>query len=245
MHRSGESLPVERQTRLESDVCKIRVSLGTRAYSLPDPDGGLCDASMGGRPVGQPTVQFTLGHRLGLDRVDFVSQETYVYNAHISLPILVHISFSSFYFLIKFFLIHPPPPPPPTELSPTTTTTMSTDLQLRQDLPAIRLKIKLPESLPVQLDSTSEEESCTIQLEELEIEECRTPTSPENRIPQIITCPPAPKKQRPSGPSCKRRISEFQFFEIVERDEVESFFRSSYEFINQNSITNKRRRCPL
>ncbi|KAI3758199.1 hypothetical protein L6452_05752 [Arctium lappa] len=68
MHRAGESLPVERQTRLESDVCKIRVSLGTRAYSLPDPDGGLCDASMGGRPVGRPTVQFTLGHRLGLDR---------------------------------------------------------------------------------------------------------------------------------------------------------------------------------
>ncbi|KVI06853.1 cyclin-dependent protein kinase inhibitor SMR1-like [Cynara cardunculus var. scolymus] len=123
---------------------------------------------------------------------------------------------------------------------------MSTDLQLRQDLPAIRLtslKIKLPESLP-QLDSTSEE-SCTIQLEEQQLEECRTPTSPEHRIPQIITCPPPPKKQRISGPSCKRRISEFQFFEIVARDEVESFFRSSYEFINQNSNTNKRRRSPL
>ncbi|KAI3508744.1 hypothetical protein L1887_23757 [Cichorium endivia] len=123
---------------------------------------------------------------------------------------------------------------------------MSTDLQLPQDLPAIRLtslKIKLPES-PPPLDSTSEE-SCTIQLEDQEVEECRTPTSVEHRIPITVNCPPPPKKQLPSAPSCRRRLSEFDFFEAVARDEIESFFRSSYELIDQQSNTKKRRCCPL
>ncbi|XP_023757036.1 cyclin-dependent protein kinase inhibitor SMR1 [Lactuca sativa] len=120
---------------------------------------------------------------------------------------------------------------------------MSTDLQLRQDLPAIKLpaslKIKLPASPPL-MDSTSEE-SCAIQLEDQEVEECRTPTTIQHRIPQLNTCPPPPKKQRPSAPSCRRRLSEFDFFESVARDEIESFFRSSYEIINQQSSTKKRR----
>ncbi|KAI3776681.1 hypothetical protein L1987_46469 [Smallanthus sonchifolius] len=120
---------------------------------------------------------------------------------------------------------------------------MSTDLQLLRDLPAIRLtslKIKLPAIHP------APEESCTVQSseEEEEVENCQTPTSSEHKIPEITTCPPAPKKQRLSAPSCKRRISEFELFEIVARDEIESFFKSGYEFINRNSITNKRRCSP-
>ncbi|KAI3705511.1 hypothetical protein L1987_75750 [Smallanthus sonchifolius] len=110
---------------------------------------------------------------------------------------------------------------------------MSTDLQLRQDLPAIRLtslKIKLPD------------ESCIVQLE---VEECQTPKSPRHQIPEVTECPPAPKKQRLAAPSCKRRISEFEFYEIVARDEIESFFRSGFEFISQNSSTNMTTCIPL
>ncbi|KAI3761753.1 hypothetical protein L1987_52175 [Smallanthus sonchifolius] len=119
---------------------------------------------------------------------------------------------------------------------------MSTDLQLLRDLPPIRLtslKIKLPDTPPAPV------ESCTVQLsEEEEVENCQTPTSSEYKIPEITTCPSAPKKQRLPVPSCKRRISEFELFEIVARDEIESFFKSGYEFINRNSITNKRRCSP-
>ncbi|MFS7968227.1 putative cyclin-dependent protein kinase inhibitor SMR [Helianthus anomalus] len=109
---------------------------------------------------------------------------------------------------------------------------MSTDLQLRPDPPVITssLKIKLPRS------STQPDQSCSVQLlkPEIEIEiEIHTPKSPEHKIPEVVTCPPAPKKPRMS---CKRRISEFEFFEI---DEIESFFKSSY----QNSSMDKRRSC--
>ncbi|KAI3734664.1 hypothetical protein L6452_14139 [Arctium lappa] len=116
---------------------------------------------------------------------------------------------------------------------------MSADLQFRlQDLPAIQLSsltLKLP---PPQQESS--EESCRTQSEQ--VEECVTPTSPEHRIPEILSCPPPPKKQRRSAPSCKRRLCEFQFFEVVAREEIDSFFRSSYELINRDS--SKKRRCP-
>ncbi|KAK9064051.1 hypothetical protein SSX86_017923 [Deinandra increscens subsp. villosa] len=115
---------------------------------------------------------------------------------------------------------------------------MSADLQFRrQDLPPIQLS-----SLTLNLPPPENESSCRIEPENSE-EECVTPTSPESRIPAVLSCPPAPKKQRRAAPSCKRRICEFQFFEVVAGDEIDAFFRSSYEFINQNS--SKRRRCPL
>ncbi|KAL8199583.1 hypothetical protein R6Q57_013151 [Mikania cordata] len=121
---------------------------------------------------------------------------------------------------------------------------MSTDLQLLQDLPAIRLT-SLKIKLPVPSESTSCE-ACTVQSpdpasEELEAVVCQTPASSEHKIPLITTCPPAPKKHRPDAPSCKRRIAKFELFEFVARDEIELFFQSGYEFINRNSITNKRR----
>ncbi|KAK9059815.1 hypothetical protein SSX86_020519 [Deinandra increscens subsp. villosa] len=114
---------------------------------------------------------------------------------------------------------------------------MSADLQFRlQDLPPIQFpfpKLNLP---PPQQES-----SCRSQLEQ--IEECVTPTSTDHRIPAILICPPAPKKQRHASPSCKRRL-QFQFFEIVATDEIDSFFTSSYEFIN-NRNSSRKRRCIL
>lgn len=121
---------------------------------------------------------------------------------------------------------------------------MSTDLQLPENVLPTRLsslKIKLPTS-PTKHDTTT---SCTIQenMQE-EQEECQTPTSLEHKIPDIVTCPPAPKKQRVSeySPTCKRRIfSDFEFYEYIAKDEIEAFFKETYEFNGQKSSVNKRR----
>ena len=78
-------------------------------------------------------------------------------------------------------------------------------------------------------DNKEEEEDC-----------CRTPTSKEHRIPKILDCPPAPRKPK-RAPTCKRKLSELQFFEIVNREEVDSFFRSSFEQIAV--ITPNKRSC--
>ncbi|XP_076942391.1 cyclin-dependent protein kinase inhibitor SMR2-like [Bidens hawaiensis] len=118
---------------------------------------------------------------------------------------------------------------------------MSADLQFRlQDLRPVTpvqlpsLELNIPPS-----DNESTDESCIIQSEE-EVDICVTPTSLEHRIPTVLSCPPPPKKQRRTARACKRRISEFEFFEAVARDEIDSFFKSSFEFIES-----KRRRCSL
>ncbi|KAL7198294.1 hypothetical protein ACSBR2_020737 [Camellia fascicularis] len=59
-------------------------------------------------------------------------------------------------------------------------------------------------------------------------EECRTPTSQDHKIPAIQTCPPAPRKQGHVF-SRKRKFPESQFFEATCREEIDSFFRSSFE----------------
>ncbi|CAK7325351.1 unnamed protein product [Dovyalis caffra] len=57
-------------------------------------------------------------------------------------------------------------------------------------------------------------------------DECCTPTSAQNKIPALLICPPAPKKPRRSQGSCKRKQSNLHFFEVMNREEVEMFFRS-------------------
>ena len=98
---------------------------------------------------------------------------------------------------------------------------MSTDLQ---QLPPIKLS-------SLSLEHEHEEH------EEEEEEECVTPTSPESKIPVILTCPPPPpKKQKHFVPSCKRRLThELHFFQIVAKDEVDAFFKSSYQLISKSS----------
>ncbi|XP_076918715.1 uncharacterized protein LOC143579228 [Bidens hawaiensis] len=98
---------------------------------------------------------------------------------------------------------------------------MSTDQQLRQpDVPAIQLP-------PLKLN-----------VPPPQAEECVTPTSPEHRIPATVACPPAPKKPRRV---CNRRLREVHFVEIVARDEIDSFFATYFELIEQNS--SRKRRC--
>ncbi|XP_028780400.1 cyclin-dependent protein kinase inhibitor SMR2-like [Neltuma alba] len=111
---------------------------------------------------------------------------------------------------------------------------MSTDLQLLHDLPEPRVsstasavKIELPD-----LDHTdrvdSSAEAAAAHSGREEDESCRTPTSKENRIPEALTCPPAPKKAK-RAVSCKRKLlEEFQLFEKVNKDEIDGFFRSNF-----------------
>ncbi|RVW97743.1 cyclin-dependent protein kinase inhibitor SMR1 [Vitis riparia] len=99
---------------------------------------------------------------------------------------------------------------------------MSTDLEFHQ---ASLTPIKIEAPLGSKIESDNAETS-----------PCRTPTSAEHKIPVILTCPPAPRKPR-RVVRCKRRIREFDFFEIVNRDEVEEFFRSSLE------VGEAKRRC--
>ncbi|OWM68943.1 cyclin-dependent protein kinase inhibitor SMR1-like [Punica granatum] len=65
--------------------------------------------------------------------------------------------------------------------------------------------------------------------------ECRTPVSEDHKIPPVRSCPPTPRKQAP-GPSRKRKL---HFFETSRREEVESFFRSS--FLELSKAADKRR----
>lgn len=57
---------------------------------------------------------------------------------------------------------------------------------------------------------------------------CTTPKSDENKIPVIINCPPAPIKLNNRVILCKRKLSEFNFFETQDggRHQIESFFGS-------------------
>ncbi|GMI81700.1 hypothetical protein HRI_001839300 [Hibiscus trionum] len=77
-----------------------------------------------------------------------------------------------------------------------------------------------------------------------EKEECKTPTSSDQKIPTIRSCPPTPKKKARPNFVLKRKRSELQFFETTRRDEVESFFRSNSEtFTFGGGSPGFKRRC--
>ncbi|OIV90595.1 hypothetical protein TanjilG_01676 [Lupinus angustifolius] len=57
---------------------------------------------------------------------------------------------------------------------------------------------------------------------------CRTPTTKESKIPEIVSCPPAPRKPK-ALVSCKRKLmDEFKFFEDTNKEDMEAFFRSTF-----------------
>ncbi|KAB5544077.1 hypothetical protein DKX38_012189 [Salix brachista] len=86
---------------------------------------------------------------------------------------------------------------------------MSGDQELLQNLPKLGLKVIQTDDH----DDGEDDESCT-------------PTSAQHNIPVMLTCPPAPKKPRTSPGSCKRKRPSVHFFEAMNREEVEMFFRS-------------------
>ncbi|KAJ8528849.1 hypothetical protein K7X08_030493 [Anisodus acutangulus] len=110
---------------------------------------------------------------------------------------------------------------------------MSRDLQSRRPLS----EIQLPLSTESNENSRDQSERCSIIKEPAEI---RTPGSPQHLIPKILSCPPAPKKPK-KAISCKRKLlGELEFFDVVAREEVDSFFSS----VDENS-SNRKRRCLL
>ncbi|GMI84837.1 LOSS OF GIANT CELLS FROM ORGANS, SIAMESE RELATED 1 [Hibiscus trionum] len=112
---------------------------------------------------------------------------------------------------------------------------MSTDLGLLQDL----AKAKLPK---LNIQSSDQTGTGTQQenkdRDDSSSSECSTPTSEEHKIPAVLACPGAPRKPRKTHVSCKRKLSEFQFFEILNRDEVDAFFEAGF----LDPIA--KRRCP-
>ncbi|KAL3649969.1 hypothetical protein CASFOL_006372 [Castilleja foliolosa] len=85
---------------------------------------------------------------------------------------------------------------------------------------------------------------CFKQDDDDEEENCRTPKSPRHMIPAILSCPPAPRKPAMARrrSSCKRKLcDELQFFEIVARDEIQTFFTMAEKNINRSKI----RRCVI
>uniref|UniRef100_A0A5B7BZA1 Cyclin-dependent protein kinase inhibitor SMR1-like n=1 Tax=Davidia involucrata TaxID=16924 RepID=A0A5B7BZA1_DAVIN len=122
---------------------------------------------------------------------------------------------------------------------------MSTDLEFRQSSPEIRLpaiKVRASQSSDISNDNSGILIPMDHKSEDSE-DECHTPTSPEHKIPAILSCPPAPKKPK-RAVSCKRKLCELEFFEIVASEEVESFFRSSFGLVEFNSRAVMKRRCP-
>ncbi|XP_018808749.1 cyclin-dependent protein kinase inhibitor SMR1-like [Juglans regia] len=123
---------------------------------------------------------------------------------------------------------------------------MSTDLEFLHDLSKIP-RLTVETKTTAQASNDIADDIGTGVLVEPEKEDdnecCRTPTSKEHRIPVILDCPPAPRKPR-RVPSCKRKLSELKFFEIVNPEEVDAFFRSSFENVSAITSVKRRSRCP-
>uniref|UniRef100_A0A7N1A1K9 Uncharacterized protein n=1 Tax=Kalanchoe fedtschenkoi TaxID=63787 RepID=A0A7N1A1K9_KALFE len=84
-------------------------------------------------------------------------------------------------------------------------------------------------------------ENCCLKSSDGSNKSCHTPKSDANKIPKTLTCPPAPKKPaRRAVLSCKRKLMpEFEFFEADRRQEVDEFFRSSFERISAGPAKRK------
>ncbi|XP_004509660.1 cyclin-dependent protein kinase inhibitor SMR6-like [Cicer arietinum] len=57
---------------------------------------------------------------------------------------------------------------------------------------SLRAPLKPIYTIPIEKEQQKEEQV------EIETEECCTPTSEESKIPTLLTCPPAPRKQKAS-----------------------------------------------
>nr|XP_004496149.1 cyclin-dependent protein kinase inhibitor SMR2 [Cicer arietinum] len=99
-------------------------------------------------------------------------------------------------------------------------------------------EIKIKSEIQIQIEIEKEDENESQSESEAVVgavvadgeneESYRTPTSKESKIPEIMTCPPAPKKPKPFV-SCKRKLmDEFQFFEVSNNEDMDAFFRSTF-----------------
>ncbi|XVF75655.1 hypothetical protein PTKIN_Ptkin13bG0204400 [Pterospermum kingtungense] len=107
---------------------------------------------------------------------------------------------------------------------------MSADLESFQDLAKIKLpKLRIQSSnengIVTEEENKNQDDSSSSSSS---ISKCLTPTSEESKIPTVLSCPPAPRKPRKRAISCKRKLqSELESFEIVNREEVDAFFKAA------------------
>ncbi|MED6199379.1 hypothetical protein PIB30_075417 [Stylosanthes scabra] len=126
---------------------------------------------------------------------------------------------------------------------------MSTDLHLHHNLPKLRISpIKMENSKNKSVIQSSDQNGDAVEeraeavvtnggddggavvlaAEEEDEESYRTPTSKESKIPEMVNCPPAPKKAKAFA-SCKRKLlDEFQFFDVNNKEDMDAFFRSTF-----------------
>ncbi|TMX05715.1 hypothetical protein EJD97_005447 [Solanum chilense] len=115
---------------------------------------------------------------------------------------------------------------------------MSRDLQSRRPLSEIQLPNIISQNENISKDHDLE------RCNKEQAVEIRTPGSPQNLIPKILSCPPAPKKPK-RGISCKRKLlSDLEFYDVTAREEVDSFF-SSVDENSKSCAGNRKRRCIL
>uniref|UniRef100_A0A7N0V5I3 Uncharacterized protein n=1 Tax=Kalanchoe fedtschenkoi TaxID=63787 RepID=A0A7N0V5I3_KALFE len=86
-------------------------------------------------------------------------------------------------------------------------------------------------------------DNCCLKSSDESSKSCRTPESDANKIPKTLTCPPAPRKPiRRAAMSCKRKLMpEFEFVEADRRQEVDEFFKSSFDRISTAAAAAKRK----
>ncbi|KAK2643484.1 hypothetical protein Ddye_025247 [Dipteronia dyeriana] len=91
----------------------------------------------------------------------------------------------------------------------------------------------LTQNLPKLIQTPSQthlQESMNSNLDQEEYS-CKTPTSSENKIPTIQSCPPTPRKKAVQVFSHDRKRKkpdhDHEFFEATGREEVESYFTST------------------
>ncbi|KAF8039137.1 hypothetical protein BT93_B1626 [Corymbia citriodora subsp. variegata] len=105
---------------------------------------------------------------------------------------------------------------------------MSTDLQVlsHQTLSLPSIHTQTPdEQFPDPITRPSQTDDCPSGSDGSGGDSCRTPTSEKHRIPAVLRCPPAPMKPRFFRSSCRRKLSELDFFDVVNRGEVDAFFK--------------------
>ncbi|CAI0426551.1 unnamed protein product [Linum tenue] len=124
---------------------------------------------------------------------------------------------------------------------------MSADLDSRPSLPKIQVGISLrktpracsdggKDDIAVLNDNSYRNNPVEKEIVNSSDEECQTPKSAEFKIPAILRCPSAPRKLKSAPISCKRKqVSELPFFDVVNRVEVESFFRSGFQMAKRIS----------
>ncbi|KAE8656754.1 hypothetical protein F3Y22_tig00116997pilonHSYRG00282 [Hibiscus syriacus] len=92
-------------------------------------------------------------------------------------------------------------------------------------------------------DNQQRQEEGGIENDGVKEEECKTPTSSDQKIASIQSCPPTPKKKVRAKFGLKRKLSELHFFETTRREELESFFRSNSDPFTFGGSLKFKRRC--